>query len=61
MHNDPRRILVSRIRAPKRIGYVSGVIRLSLLTDYGWVERLVGGRLRVRKEESTKIEFGILN
>jgi len=49
------------IRAPKRIEYASGVVGLTLSTDYGWVGGLVGERLRARKEGSVVVEFGALN
>jgi hypothetical protein len=41
---------VSRVRAFKRIGYAFGIIKLTLLTDYEWVKRLVKRRLKIRKE-----------
>ena len=47
--------------APKRIEYAFGVVGLTPSTDYGWVGGLVGGRLRMRKEEIVEVEFGTLN
>jgi hypothetical protein len=61
IRNDSRRTLVLWIRAPKRIEYASGVVGLTLSTDYRWVGGLVGGKLGVGKEGSVVIESGTLN